>query len=1493
MPFLLISLLLLLHVTIISSSIEASSSLLVPAADHAHNRTAAAAAAAAAARTATVSGRRRRTATNAQQEQEGQQQHTLQHQRHRQVQEEEEPQFMTLFNLQPASERSAGWNALNSILWNAVINLPDASFSDAGVNLNVNQLSCTNLRVQSILLLAQKPNDQQVKLTFQIVGLDMVCRAKYNFAGYLGIVTGEGDVTLYSSNNAASTTLVFSSSDYNQVAPHDSYIESCDPVVNIDDMEFSNGGFWGFTLDTVQGMFRGSFESMAEERLCQELQQASTETMDVLLQQIQQQLQQYPETGVDMNPLLSETQLQQGQALFDQMANGETEPVRLINWQQPDSYPFGFWMDQAWNETVQYLTQPVLLADNVTTDMNANVLLRDHVLEQGVLILETDQQVLHEGHDQWMQTRILLNQVRIVGLDTLTYLEPLHLIGNYTLESKCSWQSISLELDLVLEVKPSTLPDSYITAINADMGITENVKVQMALSQVDAELAVLLALNQDDVEALQVGHFLDKDQILSCFLSSIHHIELSALSVQAVDLQAPVLSGFVSEGLSQVMSSAMQGLFLMYKASLLKSSKAFFQVAIRNVINLSLKEQYQSYGTETCQLWELAPLPAASSNSGGMIDVRDLLLEPQTATLMGGAGLERYGNLFSGFVMPTIQREIFSDDNANIRFVRPMTTDQSGQQVSLTALAPWIDFIEEAQPQETGGSSSSWVELLGWGRFELKAFDGKVQNLDTIVSPLEVVQPVDSMVLANVIQTGDQTPTRPLSLSTRMSMLGIGKDGEVRDMANEVEFSLSIPTSMLSFDAVVAMNETALVHFPLRDLENQFCWLATLSNDADTPGLDMERVITTISAFSFNVTCVSCSSPGGAALPEIMNVLKEAQFSSVFQPYLEGLLAEVVQSAWDNMDFPSMIKDAPRLCPHHPDYDPQAVASDKYGLAAAMATPPQLSQQAAETVSALGFVTLYTSLLLVAKNYLLTPLSLREPDLANENEYWNQSLTDLDGVDATLLDWSNLSTTLGPWADTVFDQARQSLQESMTNESIDAKRRLSNIFKTRSSPLGEKKTSRFLEANSFVRDHLLEDDGSLTFPFDDIEFGFGGISFSLLQARLYGIDTIIELDPLVVAGPQVLQNNIELEELDVVLDLGIQNGPSSNNMTIAFSFSGVAVELPLLLAMDIDKLGEMELQRVLKTNTILQCLLPGAHKAYIPKLNVTVGTAAKPVIGGFVSSELEATAMSVVQALFDSFGDDLARALPGLFNTAIRRTLNTKLDQYVRQQDASLCSVDAGGGIVDFRDLLLPEGKAKSLGASGKLPCGDLFQTLHSVLDEELSTENGSSPSINSLLSSWTKAISNVGGGLYIDGQLIDTHANVEVAGLDAVIAFRLGDISVLNIDSLGAPLNMLDPVDSATLNNTLSFGVGPNPVRVAARILFSMIDKRKFLSVACSCQVCIPKDLPHFSNYLYLFAQTIFKLETKSKSMQIFTQRQSFFQFSSESPKTLCWPFL
>ena len=419
------------------------------------------------------------------------------------------------------------------------------------------------------------------------------------------------------------------------------------------------------------------------------------------------------------------------------------------------------------------------------------------------------------------------------------------------------------------------------------------------------------------------------------------------------------------------------------------------------------------------------------------------------------------------------------------------------------------------------------------------------------------------------------------------------------------------------------------------------------------------------------------------------------------------------------------------------------------------------------------------------------------------------------------------------------------------------------------SYLGRDSTSGDLGINAIIRDNILDKDGK--YEVDPSTFfdlivndnttttsnnnNTGGVIFqghdmltettlSISTITIEGLDTFRELNVLDDIGNYTLQNTFMLDQLSVVIEMVAEMKTSSKSdaifvtntldnvaggggepiverFTINFNVSDIEVDLSMFLGIHKDRWGKLVLGQLLHMKNIFPCLVSIVDVAQVSGLTMTVGNITPPLLSGFLDNGIDRLVSNGAMALFDMYEGSMIRAMPNFFQSYVRDTVNEFLNEFlVKQLTSAECPEPAAStldGIVDFRDLLLTEERAKELHARGNSPYGDLFRMFYSLIETMTSDTN----KLNEFVASWTKRQSDVEGNLYYSGDLFKQEANIALNGLVAAIELGVSDLKVSNLDSIGSPIRVLQPIqgESSVLNNTASIGTGES-LRVEARLL-------------------------------------------------------------------------
>jgi hypothetical protein len=159
----------------------------------------------------------------------------------------------------------------------------------------------------------------------------------------------------------------------------------------------------------------------------------------------------------------------------------------------------------------------------------------------------------------------------------------------------------------------------------------------------------------------------------------------------------------------------------------------------------------------------------------------------------------------------------------------------------------------------------------------------------------------------------------------------------------------------MSFENVVMMAslllkiaEQSFASFPLRDLSNIHCWLATVlsrspQRSGRLRGMDLVDHTFSIGNFTLDVNCTSCSSPRfDDFLLSLYDLRNTTEAIDSIQDKTENLLStDFIQVALDYI-----VEDAVTKCPHRPEFDPDAAEEefvlspeDSFGLLESVEKP--------------------------------------------------------------------------------------------------------------------------------------------------------------------------------------------------------------------------------------------------------------------------------------------------------------------------------------------------------------------------------------------------------------------------------------------------------------------------------------------------------------------------------------------------------------------------
>jgi hypothetical protein len=1037
------------------------------------------------------------------------------------------------------------------------------------------------------------------------------------------------------------------------------------------------------------------------------------------------------------------------------------EPV--LDWTNLDETRLGSLVDVTIDALARYLGNPL---DG--GDLGVNSLIQDYLFN-GTDNLRFD---FDSVSFRLPGVKFEINSMTVKGLDSFTKFEIFEPIAPQTVNNTMHMEELAIELEM--------------RVLHDNRQEEQAFTVSFSMRDIEISMALFIALDQNMVEALEVGSLMNTTNILPCLMSTVHSIDITQLHIAPAIFDDPQIDGLFGETASSIDTFTTE-LLSVYRDQIIDTMPKIFDHTVRNLMN----------GLVTAYLADPACAPPQSDFDSMFIDFRKFF-DDQDNT---------YGEL-PGVLRNLLDTELLRDDPTtgrpliNEALIVPYTRGQSGIEGELNFPRDVFTFQADDVPQ------------FGIDTMKIKASTPRIRNLDTIASPIELLSPnaTHGYVLHNMVTVGTSAEPFQFSMKGLVSLTG----DPALEMDNEMEVSVSFVETELIASLLAKVNAANLFQFQIGEIGNSDCWLAALVGTlideqgaiatAGETGLLLENILLSMSSVRFGVECLSCSSPGLDILPEVLDTLDTEGVAEVLERRVIDLGLDLVRSEYFQHYVNSLLVDGSLRCPHSPAFVSANATSDY-----PVPSLPALTYDSLETVAFAVTVFTHMATVVIAESHALYETNTTDP-LSGQT----QLEIDLD-PEVRLVNFTSLDTSLGEFINVAFEQLLEYLSASVDND---------------------------LRVNDLLRSTLLDDDGAITMEFDDVAVGGEELEVSLKRLRVTGLDTISSINVLDAIGPQTLRNELRWKRLGVEVVISLMTSEeesgsgrflqSQEDITVNLGLVDIDVSLAMLLAMDLDMLGSLELGQVLEIKNILPCLLSAARAANLTELEVAVGSISDLTVEGFRSAELNEGAADSSRILLDKYGAQILSSMPGFFDSTVRALLNNWIGYKMVDWTDTACPMStlevAGPGFLDFRDLLLSVAKSRLLGGSGASPYGDLFSTAYGLVQDllfKVDPDTGMSAANDALVGPLTRSQSNFTGSIIFPGDVISGGTRLRVGGLDANVRFRASDFRIDNVDTVGEPLAVLEPVggEAHQLNNTATFGGGDRPLHFGVRLFLLIGD--------------------------------------------------------------------
>eukprot|EP00934_Nitzschia_sp_Nitz4_P004433 Nitzschia sp. Nitz4//scaffold14_size191712//8120//21306//NITZ4_001700-RA/size191712-processed-gene-0.39-mRNA-1//-1//CDS//3329536858//4423//frame0 len=998
-------------------------------------------------------------------------------------------------------------------------------------------------------------------------------------------------------------------------------------------------------------------------------------------------------------------------------------------------------------------------------NLGVNVLIRDYVLN-GTDSME----ILFD--DAWFELPgvvVSLSSVNIKGLDSFSEFSIWDPIAPQTVLSSFALDSLEFELT--------------VNVMDADtFEWRQGLQISLTMAELRADLAVYLGMNLGTLEALSLGSFMNSDHVLPCLLSAIDHAEISQINFTLGSFPEPRVTGLLPDSLQSIVEIT-SSMMTQYRDMILETIPTVIDGTLRLVLNDLIATHVSN--SECRQV-------SAPASTGVYVNFDQFF----------DRNLDVYGDIPS-WLLRLVDTELLAVNEEtgvpaiNDMVIAPFTRKQSGEEGTLVLEGNILTILADKFPQ------------VGIDFADIGFSDAIVSNLDTFSSPLELFGTNDAepYTIENRLSFSQYPETLDVAMGFHIRVTG----DPAFDMDNQLEFSVDFNGTKAEATLLALVDAAALFQYPLGDLANTDCWLATLSKPLldifgevlgnGTSGLSFPSLELVVPNLDLNVVCRNCTSPGFSILPDLMQIVKSDGTLSLLEVKSISLLLELMQTEFVQARINKAILGGTLNCPHHQRYIGDGAISDY-----PVPEFPLLSFDAIESVAFAATILFHLASVVIAESH-----SEYDPD--NVDPLAGEVST--DGLN--LLDFKNLDNTIGTWADSALRELADYIA-SDTSSSSD-----SGIVDKR--------------INEILRSSILTDDGLFEFVPDNIGFGGPGAGMFLKNIRILGMDSVKSLQVLDFISEHTSQNQVEWDELSFELTFtmtGVDDArrlsETTEDIVLQVALKNITVGLSLFLALELDVLGSIEIGSILDIESILPCMLTAAKGTKLTQLQAEVGSIDTLTVHGFRSEVIESVVTGMGGTVMEDYGELIRSAIPGILDMTVKAAINNYFDYAVTHaactQKSALVST-SNSGFVDFRDLFLSPAKSISMGGSGNTQYGDLIRTVYGYLQEtvlKVDSSTGLSNVNDLLLSQMTRSQSGEEGNIVFTGDLVNGGTRLSIGGLNANVLFRVSDARINNVDTVGTPLSLLQPteVSGLVLNNTATIGVS-EPLQFGAKVLLSL----------------------------------------------------------------------
>jgi len=1265
--------------------------------------------------------------------------------------------------------RNGDFEELNALLQGTTINLDPQVLENRVGDIFLDEIQCFNLRIDNILF--QNRDDffsNKIINRIEIQGLSLDCTFDWKIGdrGWLG----SGDGLINSSGNNIQTEKSIRVDDSNDGVALLT-LESCAAEVEIRDIELSGGvlGFLAnFFASTFETLVKDRIETVLEEIACNEfLEFVSgdlTEQFENIHSNLETILQVTPSVTYDPFAIQNEFTLNNNNSEYINFMSNETMiesfAMKLIYW------------------LGDFLAYPIKEGNSTSASetLRINSLISENLLDSnGTFLIPLEQlnrtETIYDNQNLFAKTIMNVTAISVLGMDSISLLEPFRAIASQTLETNITWKSLEFIFNVTIDISPSSSSD-VVTIDPSVPDLMEYGQISVAIEELNITTAVLMGFDLQNISNVEIGALIDISHLFQCIGSASAALNVSGLQVSIGDIKHPEISGFISPGIDRIAKAISEIFAFVFESKVLTIIPKLIMSQGVNQINDVIFNRLNKEDTKK------ACLIHRNQTYSEFINLTQLFSQHSTPNTLQNE-TDYYGDLPTIF-QNTIQDLIVAEGSdglplINENFIRPRTLKQSNE----TGVLNFTTVYKLPTPCLLG--------FLGFKNVTLDLREIRLENIDSIGYPFNILESSGSYELSNYASIGANN--KPVTTNAKI-LLTYERMNAINSKEFEVSFRTLEEINLLN-TFHVQIDSEALFMLTAQQLLDPSYWLSThverdegnfrrgLTNSIFTKFELLNLDLLPIQNIGFDAACTSCSATISNQLDLILEGLK---VTGILNELIKRSLSVFVDSLKSIRieNFVGLI-----LCRQLPQapFDPFERCEEVKPIFDRL----NFSRESVEFL--LSALTLFLQVSAAMISVFISNMNIPE-----SNPLWGEMFL------SRVNNFTNFLENSPEENGTVIPKGRSSVDKVGINSIIE---------------------------------YTIAKQESFTFAPSSYNVSVAGIQFILDSINIRGLESLFYVDIFNAIAPHTARSQFELGNLGIDLNLTISQQtirpldnkriPWEEYLNVSLDFQDVDVDVTTLVAIDNDKLDDLRLGTFLNNAGFFSCIQSFMDSMFITGLHLNVGSMSDIKTEGFFSENAKNILISSYSTIFDY---NVTTNFSSSLEFFLREGANDFIQNHIFSKPATSChEIDSYGDMefIDFRELFFNNEKAKQFGASGEIPYGESVSKLRNFILSQI--ENGSLRINEDIIVPFTERIFGLPGTIFFD-QPFDM-SNVKIPILDKEFDLIVKNVMLDNVDSFGDPLSVLIPrVGSGNiLDSSLIIGSKEKPLKISGIVLLTSLE--------------------------------------------------------------------